>query len=353
MRDDTLLKLLLDQPIAGDSSQILVRSKLRAVGRRMGFSDLKRERMELVATEILTNQYKYACGSGLIQLWEWNGPMPALDLFALDYGPGIDDLELARSDGFTTSGTLGKGIGAIHRLADESALYSRPTESAAGGWHGVAVWVRFHLREPEPLPYQIGLFLRAYQDAIHNGDCICVDFDAEQLRWLHMDGLGHGLEAAKAVADMGTVLERERTPIGVMARASETLRGTRGAVGIFGELDTASRQARVCGVGDMTAALLSSEGRRNIQFSPGVLGHSHRSCETTEHELGRETLLLTASDGLRRNWEPVGFPGLFQLHPQMVAYLLGNVAGRSNDDKSIFLVRLGTGQRIMSGEVGQ
>lgn len=307
----------------------------------MGFSDLKRERMELVATEILTNQHKYARGSGLLQLWEWAGPTPALDLFALDYGPGIADLDSAKTDGFTTSGTLGKGMGAIHRLADEAALYSRAQgEVKSGEWHGVAVWARFYLRERGQCPYQVGLYLRAYQDGIHNGDCVCADFDEQSLRWLHMDGLGHGLEAAETVADMGAVLHREEASQGVMEGVSRALRGSRGAVGIVGELDTASRRARICGVGDMTAALLSGEGRRSIQFSPGVLGHSHRSCEVTEHELGAETLLLTASDGLRRNWDPAAFAGLFPLHPQMVAYVLGSVAGRSNDDKSIFLVRL-------------
>ena len=346
MRDDTLLKLLLDQPIAGDSSQILVRSKLRAVGRRMGFNDLKRERMELVATEILTNQQKYARGSGLLQLWEWNGPEPALDLFALDYGPGISDTQRAQLDGFTTSGTLGKGVGAIHRLADEAAIYSRAEGAVGrGDWHGVAVWARFYLRDPAPHPYQVGAYLRAYQDGPHNGDCIYAHFDAERLRWLHMDGLGHGREAAETVAGMGEVLAEEESSRGVLERASEALRGTRGAVGIIGDLEIASRHARVCGVGDMSASLLSSDGRRNIQFSPGVLGHSHRSCEVSEHELGDETMMLTASDGLRRNWDPVGFAGLFQLHPQMVAYVLGSVAGRSNDDKSIFLVRLGGGTK--------
>lgn len=339
-RDNALLKLLLDQPIAGDSSQILVRSKLRAVGRRMGFDDLTRERMELVATEMLTNQRKYARGSGLLQIWEWGGPVPALDLFALDYGPGIEDMSRARSDGFTTSGTLGKGIGAIQRLSDESAVYSRTAREATAGWHGVAVWVRFYLRERESCPYQVGLYLRAYNDDIHNGDCVCVDFDEHRLRWLHMDGLGHGLEAADTVADMGAVLGRSLPPEGVLEQASNALRGSRGAVGIYGELDTESRHSTVCGVGDMTAALLSGEGRRNIQFSPGVLGHSHRSCDAARQELGRDTLLLTASDGLRRNWDPATYAGLFQLHPQLVAYVLGSVAGRSNDDKSIFLARL-------------
>jgi len=110
------MKLLIEQGAKGDSGVVLLRSKLRAVSRRMGFNDLKREQMELVCNEMVTNQNKFAEGNGLVQIWETAHPKPALDLFALDYGKGILNIKAAVEDGFTTAGTMGKGLGAIRRL---------------------------------------------------------------------------------------------------------------------------------------------------------------------------------------------------------------------------------------------
>ena len=53
------MKLLIEQGAKGDSGVVLLRSKLRAVSRRMGFNDLKREQMELVCNEMVTNQNKF------------------------------------------------------------------------------------------------------------------------------------------------------------------------------------------------------------------------------------------------------------------------------------------------------
>ncbi|MHB8551881.1 MAG: ATP-binding protein, partial [Acidiferrobacterales bacterium] len=101
--ESTPVRLLVEQSVKSESGQVLLRSKLRAVSRRMGFSQIARERMELVCNEMVTNQMKFANGSGLVQIWEMHVPQPALDIFALDYGPGIPDVELAQRDGVTTA----------------------------------------------------------------------------------------------------------------------------------------------------------------------------------------------------------------------------------------------------------
>lgn len=334
------IRLLLEQPHQGESSHILARAKLRAVTERMGFNGVQRERAELVCTEVLTNQQKYGRG-GLLQLWETRLPEPALEIFAIDYGPGLTDPERAFEDGFTTSGTMGRGLGAVRRLADDAGVYSVPDDGQPDRpWHGVAVWARFCPGGRGAVPIQVGGFLRAYNDAVHNGDLIAGRMDDERLRWLHMDGLGHGREAAEAVEGLETVFERaDGGPDAVLERVSRGLRGGRGAVGIAGELDARAGHARLCGVGDMTAAVVDTE-KRAIPFSPGVLGHAHRSFTAQEVAVGGSTVVLTASDGIRRKWDGHTFPGLWDQHPQLVALLIGNVLGRTNDDKSVLVARL-------------
>lgn len=335
-------KLLLDQAISDDSSQVLLRSKLRAVSRRMGFKDTVRERIELVCNEIITNQLKYAGRHGLVQIWEQsNSEFTALDLFALDYGPGISNLPVALQDGYTTSGTMGKGLGAIQRLSSESEFYTLPRGVAHDSpWHGMAVWARFYVNNPpRSRRIQSGNFVRAYRDDVYNGDCICVRPDEPGIRWLHADGLGHGKEAAEVLIGADEVLDAVTPLDGTLQNLSHRLRGGRGAVAMACEIDFDAKWLRICGVGDMGAFLICNGERRVLNFSPGVLGHEHRSFEMVELPFPQQALLITASDGLRRNWSLSTFPGLWRLHPQLIALLLGNVITRNNDDKSILVIR--------------
>lgn len=335
-----MIKLLLEQIVRDDSGPVLLRSKLRAVARRMGFADVARERMELVCNEMASNQIKFAGGTGMVQLWECIEP-PALDLFVLDYGPGIANLRAALEDGYTTAGTMGKGLGAIRRLADESEFYSLPAGvQSQAPWHGMCAWARFY-RDGigQRHTYQTGCYLRAYQDDRHNGDYLCTRAADGRLRWLHMDGLGHGAAAADAVENMGQTLDMETPLERVMASLSARLQGGRGAVGVVGEVDAAAGGVSVCGVGDMTSHLICNGERRQIVFSPGILGHAHRHLEVLSLTFAPQTLMITASDGVRRDWTLETFPGLWRLHPQLIALLMGQVTARGNDDKSMFIVR--------------
>ncbi|MEW6330764.1 MAG: hypothetical protein AB1560_04800 [Pseudomonadota bacterium] len=341
------MKLLIEQGAKGESGLVLLRSKLRAVSRRMGFSDLKREHMELVCNEMVTNQNKFAEGNGLVQIWESNDPAPALDMFAFDYGKGILNVQSAMRDGYTTAGTMGKGLGAIRRLSDLSEIYSLPVEHSGDcDWHGTAVWSRFYRHDSDPEYFHdLGAYTRAYHDSTFNGDLIQVRIGTNKTRWLHMDGLGHGREAAEVVEGVGQFLDDETPVDGLMQRLSTRLKGTRGAVAMISEIDKVSRSMTICGVGDMVAYLISSGEKKAISFSPGVLGHAHRSLETFGFPFPDQALLITASDGLRRSMTLRSFPDLWRLHPQLIALVLGQVMGRHNDDRSVFAIRVNPNMR--------
>lgn len=336
-----IVSLMLEQPGKGESAQVLTRARLRAVSRRMGFNDTLREHMELVCNEVMTNQNKYAHGNGFVQIWEVHHPSPALDIFAMDYGPGIPNLAAAMQDGYTTSGTLGKGLGAIRRLSSESEFYSVPAAlSGSTPWQGMAVWARFYPRAADrPPAYQLGCYLRAYESSGHNGDLIRAEVHGQRLRWLHLDGLGHGREAADAVRPGDDGLDADTPMPQLLRRLSENLRGGRGAVGMACEVDADARTLTSCGVGDLGGFLVCNGERRAIGAVAGILGHSHGRIEPATLAFPPQALLLTASDGLRQNWSLHSFPELWRLHPQLIALVLGQALGRNNDDKSAFVVR--------------
>ncbi|MEF8794652.1 hypothetical protein [Thiohalorhabdus sp.] len=339
------VQLKIEHPIRDDSSQVLLRSRLRAVSRRMGFRDVVRERLEIVANELMSNQLKHA-GGGFVQLWEVRMPQPALDLFALDYGPGIPNLQAALRAGHSTVGTLGRGLGSIDRLAHHAELFTVP-DSGNSQWHGVAAWARFlpegHTQQPDQVHPEVGMYLRAYQDRPANGDCVCLSkTEAGRLRWLHMDGLGHGEQAADAVSGLTDLVAGADPPATVMELLGRRLRGTRGAVAAFAEVDPVAREGTLLGVGDIAAYQVDNRSRHNFPFPPGVLGQTReaKAEQAAALDLAPGTTLVTASDGIRGRWEPTAFPGLFRLHPQLIAFFLGHLLGRANDDRSLFAVRV-------------
>ena len=57
-----------------------------------------------------------------------NGARKGLRLTFEDQGPGIADLELALTDGYTTGKGLGMGLSGSKRLVNEFEIHSRPGE---------------------------------------------------------------------------------------------------------------------------------------------------------------------------------------------------------------------------------
>ncbi len=334
------MKLLYESAVRDESGLLLFKSRFKAVGKRKGLRSVTLERMELVCNEIVTNQLKHAKGSGMVQLWENNGFTPSLDFFALDYGPGIEDLEQAKKDGATTTGTMGRGLGAINRLSSHSSIYSVAQNQLNGDqWHGTAVWARFNIKKYREAEIEYGVYLRALHDDFYNGDYIHLKINSSSMKWLHLDGLGHGKQAEAAIQPAHGILDSNAELDERMSILSQRLSGGRGGVGIMGELDVSNENIAISGVGDMSIYVISDGKRRQIPLSFGVLGHDHRSIEVNNINFPKQALLITASDGIRTGWNIRTLPGLWRLHPQMVALVMGQILGRNNDDKSLVVIR--------------
>ena len=330
-----------------------MRSRLQATARRMGFSDGQRENMVLVAAEMVSNQIKYAGGRGMLQIWQQPGPV--LDLLALDYGPGISNLALAHRDGYSSSKTLGKGLGTIRSLSHESGIFTVP-EVGGGGvnmpWHGCAFWSRFMPGPKKPVEplvanpraakpgFKVGLFTRALTDDRYNGDRIYLEHHEDTLRWLHMDGLGHGELAQKATDNLADLLFQSPNLLQVLDKVDLQLKTTRGAVAMLNDLDIDTMKAQIIGIGDMSAYFYVNDQLQNITFAPGILGKEHKTPRVVPIDLQKQSTVITASDGIRRSWNETSFPGLWKQHPQLIAYVLGNILGRGSDDQSLCVVRV-------------
>src|SRR5690242_13852211 len=82
----------------------------------LGFDENALSEIAIVVQEIGTNAARYADEGGWLHYSTPVGDAKGLELFYWDTGPGIYDLDRAIRDGFSTSGSLGAGLGAINRL---------------------------------------------------------------------------------------------------------------------------------------------------------------------------------------------------------------------------------------------
>lgn len=337
--DSGACRLLFSDAIASESAGILLRSRLQSVARRLGFAEARRENMVLVASEMVTNLIKHAHGRGVLQIWQQPGNV--LDLVSFDYDPGVENPVLAQRDGFSTAGTLGKGLGSMQRLSDRFGMFSQRPAGGAERWHGTTVWCRFEPESRPPGRCEVGLFVRSLADDRHNGDHIYMHEDGERLRLLHLDGLGHGAEAAHATAHLARHVEEADSLTGLMERVDRQLRATsRGAVAIAWELMPRSHRLTLLGVGDMAAHLCREGEVQHYAFAPGVLGREHKTPRPMDLALEPGAVVVSTSDGIRRGWDEKTFPGLCRQHPQLVAYVLGNSMARLTDDQSVCVLRL-------------
>ncbi|MDD7984288.1 anti-sigma regulatory factor [Lentisphaera marina] len=78
-----------------------------------------------VFAELAQNIIKYANrGKILLEMTKFEGE-ECLMICSKDHGPGIEDIEKALSENFSTSGTLGLGLPGVKRIMDEFQIDSK------------------------------------------------------------------------------------------------------------------------------------------------------------------------------------------------------------------------------------
>lgn len=101
---------------------------VRSRARILGFTPSQLDRLATAVSELARNIVKYGGSKGGdILLHEDNNESAfRLVLQARDNGPGINDIEQALSDHYSTSGTLGLGLPGVKRIMDSVSIASVP-----------------------------------------------------------------------------------------------------------------------------------------------------------------------------------------------------------------------------------
>jgi len=112
--------------LAESMDVVRVRQTVRAWMVEEGFGLVDQTKMVTAASELARNAVDYG-GGGVARLEQLlEGSRAGLRITFTDHGPGIPDLELALTDGYTTGNGLGMGLGGSRRLVNEFAIESSP-----------------------------------------------------------------------------------------------------------------------------------------------------------------------------------------------------------------------------------
>jgi len=112
--------------IKSENDIVSARRAVREAAIQLGFGQTDVTRIVTAASELARNTFKYA-GEG-VMLWRRieTGSRIGLELQFVDRGPGIQDIDLAIQNGFSTSGGLGMGLPGARRLMNDLEIESAP-----------------------------------------------------------------------------------------------------------------------------------------------------------------------------------------------------------------------------------
>jgi serine/threonine-protein kinase RsbT len=114
-------------PVRSGEDVVKVRQAVRSVAMDLGFSLVDQTKVITAASELARNTLTYG-GGGEVRIERlMEGPKRAgVRLTFEDRGPGIPNIELALTDGYTTGTGLGLGLNGARKLSHEFDIWSQP-----------------------------------------------------------------------------------------------------------------------------------------------------------------------------------------------------------------------------------
>ncbi|WP_333195051.1 MULTISPECIES: anti-sigma regulatory factor [unclassified Microcoleus] len=111
--------------IRSSSDIVNVRQQVRTLAVAMGFGLVDQTKIVTAASELARNTVDYGKGGTVTLEMLQSGKRTGLRLIFEDKGPGIPDIELAMTDGYTSNRGLGLGLSGSKRLMHEFEIVSK------------------------------------------------------------------------------------------------------------------------------------------------------------------------------------------------------------------------------------
>ncbi|GAA2278085.1 anti-sigma regulatory factor [Streptomyces ruber] len=115
-------------PVANSSDVVTARQMVRTLAQRTGLSLVHQTKLVTAASELGRNMLIHGGGGVVRATTVADGGRSGIFVEFQDQGPGIPDIELALTDGWTSGNGMGLGLSGAKRLVDEFEI-----ESGSGG----------------------------------------------------------------------------------------------------------------------------------------------------------------------------------------------------------------------------
>jgi anti-sigma regulatory factor (Ser/Thr protein kinase) len=319
-----------------DSSQIgHARRTAQKLAETIGFDATDAGRVALVATELASNVLKHATRGELhlrtLPFKDGHG----IEMLAVDRAQGFD-VHACLTDGFSTGGTQGIGLGAVSRQTDVFDVYADS--------RGAVLLARLYPRTHKVVDLRLGVSQHSLANDPACGDVWHLAIDGQNLSVLVIDGLGHGEEAERAgrAGEKAFAHAPFASPVLLLEDIHQAMIGTRGGALAFAQFDAQLDKLTFTGIGNIGASLIAADKSRGLASHPGIVGGQYRKAQPFDYAHVNGHLLIMYSDGLQSRWNLHDYPGLVHRHPAVIAAVLHRDFCRGRDDVTVLVVALET-----------
>lgn len=300
-------------------------------------SETSTGRAALVATELATNLIKHAGGGSLL----FGSNDKTLVIVSIDKGRGLLNLSAALSDGYSTAGSAGTGLGAVRRATTSFDVYALPEK-------GTAIYATIGDAAPSAPPVLLapsrvvagGVCIPKTGEE-QNGDAWTGNLTRDVITIAVADGLGHGPAAATAsTAAVRMVADRFEQPLEhILQDAHGALRPTRGAAVAIARVYLTAGRTDFIGAGNIAGTIVTEDTMRKMVSLSGIVGHEMRKVQSFSYPWLASSVLILQSDGVSANWNAANYPGLMQHEPALIAAVLYRDHGRGTDDATVVVAK--------------
>ena len=110
--------------IVKEQDVVIFRNRVKEYAVKIGMGLVNQTKLITAASELVRNMLKYANGGVTLMEIVSKGRENGIRLTFSDKGPGIENIQLAMKDGFSTGKSLGLGLPGAKRLVSEFDIKS-------------------------------------------------------------------------------------------------------------------------------------------------------------------------------------------------------------------------------------
>jgi anti-sigma regulatory factor (Ser/Thr protein kinase) len=327
----------MEIPIASVEDCVAARPCARAMAAALGFHQTASEEVALIVAELASNLVKHAGRGTLILRQVLGANRTGIEIESRDTGPGISDIERSFTDGFSTRGSLGYGLGSVNRLMDEVDVCSAPN---SGTKIICRKWIPLNTDRTTIQKWDVGAATRALHNSSANGDSFVIRQDGDALLVGLIDGLGHGelAQIAALAAQRYVRTHAELSLDAIFLGVGRACRATRGVVMTIARFHSPS-QMSFAAVGNIETRACCGGERSSFPITRGIVGAEISAVRVQDIKWKQEWILVLHSDGLHSRWQWSDFNSLAHKPAGEIARVLLTKLATGNDDATVLVVK--------------